>query len=1031
MAKLFVSYSRKDSVAARKLIEALRSIQQDVWVDWESIPPAVDWLEQIFRGIEESDAFIFLISPDSVASEVCKVEVGRAALNNKRIIPILLRDVNVPDTLESIRKLNWTYMRESDNFEEALAKVKTAIQLDLDWLEEHRRLQVRSLEWERKKDPSLLLRGRDLRNARHMLATATSKDPTATELQKVFIDYSQRSERNRTITLVATGFAVIALAILSFLATSARDAAFVARNDAQTQRDRAEAKSTEAIGYANLAATNAQDAQTNEQIARTQEAIARVSEQIAQAQRSAARAQIFQSRPGELYTSTLLAIDSLRRNPSSEAEEILRGNISLLPLPVDQVSQAGKINAIVFSPDADSNNTFVTASADGTACAWRIDAKEIKEIFCTPSAQPSINSAVFSPDGSFIAIGDESGRIQILDPKNGSVLYDYRRVQRSGQIAIVAATNENSQSDAATQVSIQTISLQPKSGQQVAVAYADGQIPVFNPRSGVISSRLSITGRPSVLGFSPNGRWLVAGSSSAGGPVSIWDLSSKGDPFSSPVHRDGVLALAFSPKDNRVVTGGNDNSAAMLRVDSQKILFRVLNQNSVRAVAFSPDGSWFVTASDDHRIRIWDTLNGNERLGMSQDGIVTKLVVSPNGQWIASSSDDRTARLWNVATGAEIFQISLKGSGSVLAFSSDGHYLVSTDQSGAIAVWDISVMAAPQVTLRFTGIVNQVQYSPAGDRIAVSAGNRLWLLLPDQEAGLKVSKLGDPTFTFKSDITKLVFSPDSKSLGILTEGKQATLCVVASCKPKAIGASSVQSIAFSPDSQRFITSAPDGSIQAWDVGNAKLIENLTENYPQGFSLATSAQYLAIGSEDTINFVGLDGDGGIPPVEAAAKNSLLAFSNDGSLLAAANPAGRIDIWKLQNDQFTPLSNFIKEQAVSLAFNPEGTRLAIGTAKNVFLMDVMSGKEVARIPHTDIVNGVSYSQDGKYLATASSKVLQLWGTTSLRQIEIKGESKDLISAACSRLFENLSQVQWETFFGTEAYQPLCENLPNPQQ
>ncbi|MGZ9235760.1 MAG: toll/interleukin-1 receptor domain-containing protein, partial [Anaerolineales bacterium] len=87
MAKLFVSYSRRDSVAARKLIEAFRTIGQDVWVDWESIPPAVDWLEQIFRGIEEADAFLFLISPDSIASEVCKVEINRAAQNNKRIIP--------------------------------------------------------------------------------------------------------------------------------------------------------------------------------------------------------------------------------------------------------------------------------------------------------------------------------------------------------------------------------------------------------------------------------------------------------------------------------------------------------------------------------------------------------------------------------------------------------------------------------------------------------------------------------------------------------------------------------------------------------------------------------------------------------------------------------------------------------------------------------------------------------------------------------------------------------------------------------
>src|SRR5512138_777015 len=111
MAKLFVSYSRRDSVVARKLIESFRSIEQEVWVDWESIPPASDWLEQIFRGIEEADAFIFLISPDSIASEVCKVEIGRAAQNNKRIIPIVLRDVNPKDTVENIAKLNWTFMR--------------------------------------------------------------------------------------------------------------------------------------------------------------------------------------------------------------------------------------------------------------------------------------------------------------------------------------------------------------------------------------------------------------------------------------------------------------------------------------------------------------------------------------------------------------------------------------------------------------------------------------------------------------------------------------------------------------------------------------------------------------------------------------------------------------------------------------------------------------------------------------------------------------------------------------------------------
>ncbi|HEY5999935.1 MAG TPA: toll/interleukin-1 receptor domain-containing protein, partial [bacterium] len=66
MAKLFVSYSRKDSATSRKIIEALVKMEHDIWVDWEDIPPAVNWMDQILRGIEGVDAFIFLVSPDSI-----------------------------------------------------------------------------------------------------------------------------------------------------------------------------------------------------------------------------------------------------------------------------------------------------------------------------------------------------------------------------------------------------------------------------------------------------------------------------------------------------------------------------------------------------------------------------------------------------------------------------------------------------------------------------------------------------------------------------------------------------------------------------------------------------------------------------------------------------------------------------------------------------------------------------------------------------------------------------------------------------
>ncbi len=1013
MAKLFVSYSRKDSVAARKLIESFKSIQQDVWVDWESIPPAVDWLEQIFRGIEEADAFIFLISPDSIVSEVCKVEIGRAALNNKRIIPIVLRDVDPKDTIESIRKLNWTFIRETDNFEEGLAKVKTAIELDLDWLEEHRRLQVRALEWHRKKDISLLLRGRDLRNAQRMVATATSKDPIPTDLQKTFILYSKRNERNRTIAWIATGVALVVMSVLTYFAV--QESRIAIANEKLAKENEVLAVNNQQVAQA-----NEKIARANEEEAKTQKAIAEENRKIAEAQRSAARAQIYQTRPGELYTSTLLAIDSWQSIPSDEAEEILRKNISLLPLPVAQVSQSGNINSIEFSPNG---NTFVTASADGTTCLWKVE--DGKKLFCATSPK-SVNDAAFTPDGKFIVTGDDSGLVQVLDAENGSVQKEYQRVKPdSSTIQIIDLKNGNSQNKyTPLEISVRNVNIRPSTGQQLAIAYDDGKIPVIDLKTGKISSPLEIGGKPHISVFSPNGNWLAAGSE--GGVVTIWNLSDR-KIISGSKHRDGVLALVFSPNSKVMATGGKDNTVLITDIRTGKDLFHLLNQNWVRDIAFSPDGSWFVTGSDDHRIRVWDTSTGKERLGMLQDSIVTDVTVSSNGQWIATTGADKTVWVWNASTGAEIFQIPLGANGSVLAFSYDGKYLVSSDQRGTINIWNISVMAAPEKYMQFNGTVDNVQYSTSGNRLVVSDENRVWLLTPEPLSNLTARPQGAPLLQLKSRVKDVIFSPDSKFLGILTTGNEVATYNIENRGLKTLKVSGiVQSIVFSPDSQQLITSDSNGNIQAWNVLNAQLINNPNETYPQASSLASSPELLAIGSKDKIIIIGVNDGGTLSEIESRGSNALLAFNQDGSLLASADPSGQINIWKYRNSEFTSLASFVKEQAVSLSFNPKGTVLAVGTASNVFLIDTTTVEEIARIPHIDIVNGVSFSAGGNTLVTASSKVLQFWNIADIRPIK----KDNLIATACSRLTQNFDKAQWQALFGDENYRTLCENLPVPE-
>lgn len=51
-----------------------------MWIDWNDIPKAVDFMEAIKKGILEANAFIYIISPDSVASKYCDAEVEHALL---------------------------------------------------------------------------------------------------------------------------------------------------------------------------------------------------------------------------------------------------------------------------------------------------------------------------------------------------------------------------------------------------------------------------------------------------------------------------------------------------------------------------------------------------------------------------------------------------------------------------------------------------------------------------------------------------------------------------------------------------------------------------------------------------------------------------------------------------------------------------------------------------------------------------------------------------------------------------------------
>jgi len=199
MADIFISYSRKDVEFVHRLHKALTSGKnKDTWADFEDIPPAAKWRSEIAGAIEQADNFVFIISPDSVASKECRRELDHAIEQNKRLIGLVYREADPNTVPKKLGELNFIFCRSGDDFGSAVESLVTAVETDLEWVRGHTRLLTRAVEWEsQERNKSLLLRGDDLEIAEEWIAQSGTKKPAPNELQGQFILASRKDETAR------------------------------------------------------------------------------------------------------------------------------------------------------------------------------------------------------------------------------------------------------------------------------------------------------------------------------------------------------------------------------------------------------------------------------------------------------------------------------------------------------------------------------------------------------------------------------------------------------------------------------------------------------------------------------------------------------------------------------------------------------------------------------------------------------------------------------------------------------------------
>ncbi|MDR4495169.1 MAG: caspase family protein [Nitrospirales bacterium] len=245
------------------------------------------------------------------------------------------------------------------------------------------------------------------------------------------------------------------------------------------------------------------------------------------------------------------------------------------------------------------------------------------------------------------------------------------------------------------------------------------------------------------LAFDPTNQRLASG----GGDQSIrvWDVQTGRLQTILKGHTATIRTLAFSPKGNFLASGASDKTTRVwdLQTGKEAVSFSSVFGN-IRAVAFSPDGEILASTGDGGSLRLLDWKANKELKAMKSGfGIIYSVAFSPSGSILATGSSDTHVHIWDSLSGQQqtVFSGHAKAVLSV-AFSPDGSLLASGSADGTIRLWEIRTGRERGVLLGHAGDVNAVGFS-ADAHTVVSVGSDGTVRFWDSATGRSFGVLSD------------------------------------------------------------------------------------------------------------------------------------------------------------------------------------------------------------------------------------------------------------------------------------------------